>query len=186
MELNVLPECYVDTKLIRMLVPPRKHYNHQKGTNVLKRMKEELADEFALGVVDEDVEDREYAQAFQVVYELPGCLKLLKHSHRHHFLIYLCPAVEKWIIARAEDARLSLETYGLPHDFDKLRKISKTSKSENSDPYSDHFQRLFRAFRQANPPSIAVLTFWITYLKANPYQIDLDYLIRETNNLTEA
>lgn len=183
MEWNILPECYVDTKLIKMLVPPRKNYNHQKGTNVLKKMKEQLANEFALGVVDEDVEDRDYAQSFQLIYELPDCLKLLKHSHRHHFLIYLCPAVEKWIISRAEDAAISLTTYGLPHDFDKLRKISKTSKSENSDPYSSNFQQLFRALRQSNLPSISILKFWITYLKENSYQADLTHLIQKTEKL---
>lgn len=95
MDLHVLPECYVDTKLIKVLVPPQKRYNHQKGTNVLKRMDKTMPDEFALGIVDEDVEDRAYAQLFAIVWDLPGSLKLLKHPQRHHFLIYLCPAIEK-------------------------------------------------------------------------------------------
>ncbi len=184
MEFNILPECYIDTKLIRVLVPPRKAYNHQKGTNVLKRMDEKLTDEFALGVVDEDVEDRRYAQQFKLVIKISDNLKLLKHSTRPHFLIYLCPAVEKWIIACAEEALLSLIDYGLPHDFDKLRKLSKTAKTETQDPNSENFQQLFRALRKSNPPSVAVLTCWITYLKDNPYSVDLDWLTQETQRLT--
>lgn len=86
MDLNVLPECYVDTKLVKALVPPKKGYNHQKGTNVLKRMNEQLPNEFALGIVDEDVQDRAYAQLFEVIWQLPGSLKLLKHPRRHHYL----------------------------------------------------------------------------------------------------
>ena len=139
MDLHILPECYVDTKLVKALVPPQKRYNHQKGTNVLKTMDEKMANEFALGIVDEDVEKREYAQSFEVIWHMPGSLKLLKHAQRHHFLIYLCPAIEKWIIACADDAKILLTTYDLPHDFDKLRKMSKTSKSENDDPHSSDF-----------------------------------------------
>jgi hypothetical protein len=184
MDFNVLPECYIDTKLVKILVPPRTNYNHQKGTNVLKKMAEQLADEFALGVVDEDVEDRQYAQQFQLLYDYQGCLRLLKHPNRPHFLIYLCPAVEKWIIGRADEAAISLTDFGLPHDFDKLRKLSKTSKSEAQDPNSDNFQRLFKVLRQANPPAVAVLTFWISHLKENSYTADLGFLQTETYRLT--
>ncbi|RYC71935.1 MULTISPECIES: hypothetical protein [Spirosoma] len=183
MDLNVLPECYIDTKLVKALVPPKRQYNHQKGTNVLKIMKESLADEFALGIVDEDVQDREYAQNFDSIYHIEGCLRLLKHSTRPHFLIYLCPAVERWIIFCADEAQISLTTYGLPHDFDKLRKISKTSKSEDRDPHSDNFQKLFRALRQSNSPSVSILQLWVNYLKTNPYTADVNWLIDETNRL---
>ena len=183
MEKNIMPECYIDTKLIKILVPPREAYNHQKGTNVLRRMERELINAFALGVVDEDVQEREYAQQFDLVLETNDYLKLLKHPNRHHYLIYLCPAVEKWIIACADEALISLTDYGLPRDFDKLQKISKTSKSEEQDPYSENFQRLFRDFRRAKSPLVSVLTLWITYLKTNPYTADLDWLTEETNRL---
>lgn len=183
MESNILPECYIDTKLVKVLVPPRKYYNHQKGTWVLKKMDEELNDDFALGVVDEDVEDRPYAQHFQVVCEHDNCLKLLKHTTRSHYLIFLCPVIEKWIIGRAEDVGITLTSFGLPHDFDKLRKLSKTSKSESKDPYSENFLKLFRALRDANPPPVAVLKYWITYLKENSYQANLPQLIGETEAL---
>ena len=183
MDFNVLPECYVDTKLVKVLVPPQKQYNHQKGTNVLRKMEDELANEFALGIVDEDVQDRKYAQAFVTVFNLSDSLRLLKHLQRPHYLIYICPAIEKWIIAQADAAQLSLTTYGLPHDFDKLRKISKTSKSERNDPFSENFQQLFRMLRQENPTSVAILKYWITYLKTNPYTADLNLLVSETNTI---
>ena len=186
MDLNVLLEYYVDTKLVKTLVPPQKRYNHQKGTNVLKTMDEKMANEFALGIVDEDVEDRQYAQLFDVVWYLPGSLKLLKHPQRHHFLIYLCPAIEKWIITCAEEAKIVLTTYNLPHDFNKLRKLSKTSKSENDDLHSSDFQQLSREIKRRNPPVIAILTFWIGHLKENPYATDLEWLIEETNRLKSA
>ncbi len=184
MDLNVLPECYIDTKLVKTLVPPRKAYNHQKGTAVLKTMREKLAGEFALGVVDEDVEDRAYAQTFDSIYDLPGCLRLLKHPDRHHYLIFICPAAERWIIDSANQAGIVLTTYNLPHDFNKLRKLTKTSKSENSDPHSDDFQQLFRALRKESPLPVTVLTLWISYLKENHYSADINWLIQETNRIS--
>ena len=183
MDLYVLPECYIDTKLVKVLVPPRGKYNHQKGTNVLKQMDEILKDEFALGIVDEDVQDRHYAESFEVIYDLPFSLRLLKHRNRHHFLIYICPAVEKWIIAAADDATIVLTDHGLPHDFDKLRKISKSSKSENSDPYSENFQQLFIMLNQRKPNCVVVLSLWIKYLKDAKYAANLVWLIAETDKI---
>ncbi|WP_375444889.1 hypothetical protein [uncultured Fibrella sp.] len=183
-DLHVLPECYIDTKLIKTLVPPRGKYNHQKGTNVLKRMDEKLSNEFALGIVDEDVQDRHYAEAFDVIYNVPGSLRLLKHRHRFHFLIYICPAVEKWIIMAADEVTISLTDYGLPHDFDKLRKLSKTSKSENTDPFSENFQQLFNVLKARKPSCTRVLSYWIKYLKENKYTADLLHIMEETDRIS--
>ena len=183
MDLHVLPECYIDTKLIKILVPPKSRYNHQKGTRVLKRMQEEFNDSFALGLCDEDFEDRNYVREFDEMYHLPDVLRLFKHRGRHHYLILICPAAEKWHIAAAEEAGLHLSTFGLPHDFKKLRLITKTSKSESLESFSANFQQLFKALKQHNPLRIHVLTFWVEYLKANPYSADIDWLVQETDRL---
>lgn len=183
MDLNVLPECYIDTKLVKAAVPPQTRYNHQKGTNVLKVMDEKLGDKFALGIVDEDMLERKYASQFSVQQQnILGKLCLLKHTHRHHYLILLCPAIEKWIITCAEEINLNLEDFGLPHNVDMLRKITKTSKSEHDDPYSENFQRLFKAMKMA--PGMMVLALWIQKLKENPYNIDLNVLAAQTQVIT--
>lgn len=53
--LNIIPECYVDTLLLETIISNNKEFNHQKGCNtVAKRMKENLNDKFALGVIDND------------------------------------------------------------------------------------------------------------------------------------
>jgi hypothetical protein len=64
-----------------------------------------------------------------------------------------------------------------------LTKITKTSKSENNDEYSSNFKDLFNALKLENPSNVAVLRFWIEYLKANPYQVDLDYIRSETRTI---
>jgi hypothetical protein len=181
MDLHIIPECYIDTKLIKALVPPQTRYNHQKGcSTVTKVMQERFSDDFAVGIIDRDKKELGYANEFDLVVEVPSTLQLFKHRNKNHYLIFICPAIEKWIIACATDADLLLQDFGLPPDFAALTKITKTSKSENNDEYSANFKDLFNALRLENPSNVAVLRFWIEYLKANPYQADLDYIRSET------
>lgn len=184
MDLNVIPECYIDTKLVKVAVPPQGRYNHQKGCpNVVKLMQEKLHSDFALGIIDKDKIIVKYVSEFELVFNVANSLQLLKHPTRHHYLIFICPAPEKWMIAMAEEAGLSLTDFGLPHDFDKLSKITKTSKSENDDPYSANFQQLFKEIKRIAPASWLVLSFWISYLKSNPYTADSDFVVEETMRL---
>ncbi|MBC8155427.1 MAG: hypothetical protein H7Z72_21270 [Bacteroidetes bacterium] len=184
MDLNVIPECYLDTKLIKVAVPPKGRYNHQKGCpNVIKVMREKLPGDFALGIIDRDKKILAYTGQFDLVYELPDALQLLKHPTRHHYLIFVLPAVEKWLLLGAEEVDLKLTDLGLPHDLGKLCDITKTSKSENDDPYSDHLTKLFRELKRRKSVRMQVLSFWITYLKENPYTADMAQLVAETNVL---
>jgi hypothetical protein len=186
MDLHVIPECYIDTKLIKALVPPQTKYNHQKGCpNVVKVMQERFKNDFAVGIIDRDKKELAYVKQFDLVIEIPDTLQLFKHKDENHYLIFICPAVEKWIIASASEANLLLSDYELPTDFINLTKITKTSKSENNDEFSSNFRDLFKALRVENPSNVAVLRFWIEYLKENPYQADLDFIQKETFRLKE-
>jgi hypothetical protein len=68
----------------------------------------------------------------------------------------------------------------LPDDFRQLLKITKTSKSVNEDVYSSNFRDLFKEFGRLKSHSIATLTFWIEYLKGNPYSADLGHIQEKT------
>ncbi|WP_148562373.1 hypothetical protein [Spirosoma radiotolerans] len=186
MDLHVIPECYIDTKLLKIAVPPKGRYNHQKGCpNVVKLMQEKLHNDFALGIIDKDKVILKYVSEFDLIVDVPNNLQLFKHPTRHHYLIFICPAPEKWMIATAEEAGLSLTDFGLPHDFEKLSKITKTSKSENDDPYSPNFQQLFKEIGRREPRSWLVLSFWIRHLKSTPYLVDLKFIGEETNRLLD-
>lgn len=168
MDLHVIPECYIDTRLVRSLVPPQsKHgYNHQHGcSNVAKYMQTKLKGNFALGVIDKDKQ------------------QLFKHSRENHFLIVIRPAMERWILNTAAVSGISLLDFDLPEDLNKLCDITKTAKGDREDPNAPKFARLFKELSRHNPPAIAVLKHWITYLKANPYQVNLTQLIDETEAL---
>ena len=55
-ELNIFPECYVDTKIAQILGEAKKKYNHHAGVGGVsnKMLTNKLKDQPALGIVDED------------------------------------------------------------------------------------------------------------------------------------
>jgi len=132
MDQSVIPECYVDTNLVETLVPPRGQYNHQKGCGtVTKVMKERFADRFALGIIDKDKNEVDYLKEFDQVC-ISGSLILHKHRTRHHYIIQICPAIERFIMANAIAVSIALTDFGLPSDFELLKRESKkiTSKKD--------------------------------------------------------
>jgi hypothetical protein len=171
MDKHIIPECYIDTTLVETLVPTKSGYNHQKGcNNVVKIMieKKELSDGFALGIVDEDKKILKYISEFRVIADEAG-LKLLKHTKKHHYIIYIVPAVEKWILENAKEVNIDLKDYDLPDRLSELldmTKVQTNSKNKN-------FKKLFQAIQQEGASGFVLLTKWIHYLKAHPYNADL-------------
>jgi hypothetical protein len=185
MDFAVIPECYVDTKLIKAIVPPtdKNGYNHQKGCNtVVNLMKGKLNDHFALGIVDKDKRELDYIQEFEILNEQDS-LELYKHRAKHHYLILICPAIERWILERAEESGVRLEDFGLPNNLDELRKITKTSTSEEKDPYSNALRALFRELVNRQNMHIEILGLWVSYLKNNHYHTDIEELIKQTEDI---
>lgn len=66
-DLSVIPECYVDTNLISSLLGGI-GVNHQKGcTRVTGVMEKQLANRFAIGVIDADKVTPGYLEKFRKV-----------------------------------------------------------------------------------------------------------------------
>lgn len=172
MELNILPECFVDTNLIETLVPPVKGYNHQMGCGTVSRkMQKNLADSFALGIIDKDKKELDYLKDFDEVI-VKGNLCLHKHKTRHHYIIQIRPAIERFILNSAASCGISIETFGLPSDLDDLKKMAKTTRSK----YDQKFKAFFRALKKAEVQDIELLRQWVSYLKETNYYADLEVL----------
>ncbi|HUZ59506.1 MAG TPA: hypothetical protein VMU83_12065 [Hanamia sp.] len=98
MDQSIIPECFVDTNLIETLVPPTGQYNHQKGCGtVAKVMKQRFADRFALGIIDRDKHEVDYLKEFNEICT-SGSLILHKHKIKHHYIIQINPAIERFIL----------------------------------------------------------------------------------------
>jgi len=157
-----------DTNLIETLVPPTGQYNHQKGCGtVTKVMKERFTDRFALGIIDRDKHEVDYLKEFNVICT-SGSLLLHKHKIRHHYIIQINPAIERFILKSVNEVGISLNEFDLPSDFNLLKKESKSVNSK----YDQRFKKLFKSLKQHNAPEIEKLCNWIKYLKKANYQVD--------------
>lgn len=172
MDQAFIPECFVDTNLIETLVPPLTQYNHQKGCGtVTKVMKEKFTDRFAVGIIDKDKQAVDYLKEFDLIQDT-GSLLLFKHPQRHHYIIQVSPAMERFIMDNALSAGVDLADFDLPSDLEFLKKAAKTVNSKN-DP---RFKRLFKELCKQNAPGISKLALWIRHLKEHAYHINVDGL----------
>lgn len=157
----VVPECYVDTNLMNVLVG--KACNHKKGcTNVCKVLDEKLQDQFAIAVIDRDKKEPASVQNYELIAQ-NQFLMVSKHRQRPHYLIHICPAIEEFILVAAAELKVDLAEYGLPTDRDQLKQKTKTVTAKED----EKFARLFRSLRSAS--NIRCLDELLQYLLSNKY-----------------
>ena len=174
MDFHIIPECYVDTNLLETIVPPiGRGYNHQKGCpNVAKTMLNHalLREGFAVGVIDKDKKEVDYAQFFVEIAD-KGQLKLLKHPQKHHYFIVIVPAMEKWILNNAEEVGVDLNDFDLSNDLNQLRKMSKKMTTKQD----IRFKKLFKELMLKEASGIIILQNWISYLIEKNFAAEVDY-----------
>lgn len=128
---------------------------------------------FALGIIDKDKYEVDYLKEFTVVCKTES-LVLHRHANtaRHHYIIQICPAMERFIMDSAASVNVSLSVFGLPEEFQLLKKVSKSVNTKKD----ERFKQLFRTLHQAGADNIVRLANWISYLKENMYQVDIAVL----------
>lgn len=166
----VVPECYVDTNLMNVLVG--KACNHKKGcTNVCKVLDEKLQDQFAIAVIDRDKKEPASAQNYELIAANQSIM-VSKHRQRPHYLIHICPAIEEFILAAATELKVDLADFGLPTDREQLKLKTKTVTAKED----EKFARLFRSLRQAS--NIRCLDELLQYLLRNKYAAANDQICK--------
>ncbi len=178
MDNHIVPECYIDTTLVQILVPPGKNgrYNHQHGCFEVSNEMEfkSLKDKFAVGVVDNDKRKSKYLSKFIEIDSIAGELKLYKHHELHQYYIEVSPAIEEWILKICEQEKIDILTeFGLPRGLKELKRITKAQTSIKD----KRFTELFLKFENSNNRSILKLKKWIKLLKEKNYSVDINELI---------
>ena len=162
----VVPECYVDTNLMNVLVG--KACNHKKGcTNVCKVLDEKLTDQFAIAVIDRDKKEPASVQNYELI-AANRFIMVSKYRQRPHYLIHICPAIEEFILVAATELNVNLADFGLPTDRDQLKLKTKTVTAKED----EKFARLFKSLRQAS--NIQCLDSLLHYLLSNQYSSSPD------------
>jgi hypothetical protein len=157
-ELNIVPECEVDTRIVQILANITKRPNHQKGHgNVANKMQFDLKDQPALGVIDDDtvkVRKAKYFSQFRLI-RTENSLVLQKHPQLHHYLIIINPAIEKWLLENAEAVKVVPENLG-----NKLSDLKNFTKKKSIHKNQDFYVFIKKLIRQ-QAPGIITLKTWI-------------------------
>lgn len=173
----MVPECYIDTMLVHILVPPGKNerYNHQHGCYEVSNEMElyGLKDRFAVGIIDNDKKKARYLKSFLEVANFEDNLKLYKHEIQPQYFIEINPAMEFWILKVCEQENLDITEFDLPKDLKEVKKITKSQTSSTD----KRFLNLFTKLKISNNKSVLKLKSWIQMLKEKNYQTDINELI---------
>ncbi len=165
-ELNIIPECYVDTKIAEILGQSKRKYNHQHSNGaVANELQRRFKERIVLGIVDEDKGKGsipKYFSEFNIVVE-ENNLILKKHKDRNQYLILVCPEMEKWLLRDAEIVNInpSNEEYKLPNKLEGLIQISKIKDIDRN----EGFKKFIKALIREKAPSITTLQNWIELFK---------------------
>lgn len=169
----IIPECYTDTNLIETITNSFNKFNHQMGcNNVSKTMQSpKLIDSFAVGIIDKDKRAIKYLDTFEKITESVNIF-LFKHPDKHHYIVQISPAIEKFILNVAKEVGVKPETFGLPDEFEHLKKITKRKTSR----HDLSLRQLFLELKNNKAQQIVTLAKWISYLKEKNYEANMEEL----------
>jgi hypothetical protein len=164
--LNILPECYVDTKVAEIVAGSSEKYNHQHGCGqIAYQMKNRFRDIIALGIIDEDKNKGPVAKYFLEFDEIisENGLILKKHRERKQYLIMICPEIEQWLLMNATSVNVNLSDFNLPSH---LKEFKKTTKTQNIDSNLGFYQFIKHLLKK-NSPGIMTLQSWVNAFAIN-------------------
>jgi hypothetical protein len=157
-----VPECWVDTALMRALLRGRDEFiSHHQGIGkvggVLRRQgAEPLNTRRVVGMVDGDQKFDEQPYLTQFTRVLVGGWDRKLHPHcvlQHpdkptHYLIVLHPACDGWLFRTAQQADIDLAALGLPTEFEAFLEVTKPQGALTNKPL-EMLLREIQRLRQA-------------------------------------
>lgn len=171
---SFLPECFLDTNLVEVLLNRPVSVNHQKGNSkIAVLMANRLANNFVVALIDDDKRKLQALEEFRKVSRLCRLrLRLYNHPARKHFFIQVSPAIEKWILAECDKGGINLSDYNLPSDLKGLKDLK--SGTQRNDV---RFSQLFRDMLQNERcDEIIELHRWLTFFRDNHYNSNIEAL----------
>ncbi len=177
---HFVPECYFDTVLFKKILETDKRLKHRKGCNnvvnsfrIINGKKGDLYDSFGVGMIDKDKKELDFLNECEAIIESDNLI-LWKHKERQHFIIQLCPPIEKWIIEILKTDDRNVEEFGYTNDFKKLKRRIKDDIDDEKDI---KLNRLLDALLISSNPVIKRLEKILLHFRDNTYQYDINELI---------
>lgn len=174
-DLYFIPECFVDTALVESVLETD-GVNHQKGCFAVSGvMENKFVDSFAVGVVDFDKRRPAYLNVF---FEIASSthLLLVKHKIKSHYVIFVKPAMDGFILSCVDELGLKMEDFGLPSDLKAFTRETKTITMQDDKRFRNLFHHLI------NASEIRIFNNVLNYLKVKKYTAVVDDLKRMMTN----
>jgi hypothetical protein len=176
---HFVPECYFDTVLFKKILKTNKRLKHRKGCNnvvnsfrIVKGRKGDLYDSFGVGMVDKDKKELDYLNECVVIIGSDNLI-LWKHKEKQHFIIQLCPPIEKWVVEILNADNRSVEEFGYSKDFKKLKSAIKEDIDDEGD---ERLNNLLNAVISSKSETIKKLEAILLYLRDKTYATDINEL----------
>lgn len=161
--LHIIPECFVDTNLVQILMEI-KGANHQHSCGqVTNTMQKTFGDSFSVGIVDNDKRQSKYSQNCNEIARSNEII-LCKHPNSHHYLVKIVNLMETFIMHCIDELGLSLEELGIPNGIEDLKQYTKDKDSLNN----PQLRRILKAVAPAK--EMALLKEVLNYLDSTRYK----------------
>jgi len=171
-DLQILPECYIDTTLAETLSFPQRGYKHVKGCNKVLSEMAKKSKNAVFGIIDDDKCVPASFQSFALLKKHNENLAIYKHNEKPHYIVKISKAAEDFILKNAEKCGISMADYYLPDNLSDLIKQTKDITVKNN----PDLKRLFSAIKKNEISDFHKLAQWIELFKANPYNLSIETL----------
>jgi hypothetical protein len=114
---------------------------------------------FAVGIIDKDKKVVSYLKECVLEIEAES-LYLWKHKTKHHFIIQLAPAIERWILKVIEEGNIDVGDLKIPLTLGELKDYTKYQTVSEDDKMHKLCERLINS----DSKTMATLTSWLRYL----------------------
>lgn len=132
-------------------------------------MKKKFANEFAVGIIDNDKKQHSYVDDFTRIRKT-GHIELLKHTDRPHYIIRVSPAIERFLLDIASSD--TLHKFGLPSQLKELTGFTKSLPDE----IAKKIERLTKVLCSNEKSEMSTLKRILEYLNQHKYQVCLKTL----------
>jgi hypothetical protein len=123
-------------------------------------------------MIDRDKKELNYLNECQVVVIYDNLI-LWKHKEKQHFIIQLNPPLEKWVTQILHSDNKTMEDFGYPKDFKKLKSALKEDIDDENDV---KLNILLDAVLSSSNPVIKKLEKILLHLRDKTYEADINEL----------
>lgn len=170
-QLNVFPECYIDTNLVGFILGG--YVKHKSTCNEVAKAVNK-SNEFAIGIIDADKRMATLDSGFEKYDN--GCeadgenvhITMYIHSDRKRFMFTVKPAMDKFLLDAAKQLGVNLKDAGYPSTLEAFKKETKRIQAAEDSKLRNLFAMIL------DNEELQRLRNTLKYLMKKQYDVDID------------